>query len=156
MEMDQVSWVPRRPPMAHTTDNDFDFGDSPYSTRPPSQASFVSNADSMAPLGSAGAFKCDIMVKFLRQRQMEKLWSNSEDGEGVILKRGKGDFVCQPMNLLLERNGIFEQVSKLNVKASSCVLSQWSGLIAAGCHDRQDRGHSNISPHITAALRAIR
>jgi hypothetical protein len=49
---------------------------------------------------------------------MEKLWSNSLDGEGVILKRGKNDFVCQPSELLFENNGLFHQVCQLNVKVS--------------------------------------
>ena len=86
--------------------------------------SFISDAGSAAPLGSAGAFKCDIMVKFLRQRQMEKLWSNSDVEEGVVLKRGKNDFVCQPSELLFAHKGLFEQVSRLNVKVS-CLNSRW-------------------------------
>ena len=84
--------------------------------------SFVSRADSTAPLGSAGAFKCDTMVKFLRQRQMKKLWSNNVGGEGVILKRGKNDFVCQPSELLFEQNGLFSQVCQLDVKVSRLSL----------------------------------
>jgi hypothetical protein len=83
-----------------------------------SEFSVISDADSLAPLGSAGAFKCDIMVKFLRQRQMEKLWSNSDMEEGVVLKRAKNDFVCQPSELLLSQNGLFTQVGHLNVKVS--------------------------------------
>lgn len=83
----------------------------------------VSEADSMAPLGTAGAFKCDIMVKFLRQRQMEKLWSNSDVEEGVVLKRAKNDFICQPSELLFAHNGLFEQISRLNVKVCVAHLS---------------------------------
>ncbi|OCT46451.1 Glycosyl transferase family 2 [Cladophialophora carrionii] len=120
MEMDEISRMPQRPPMAYHND-DFDFEGPHFPTRSPSQMSFASHADSMAPLGSAGAFKCDIMVKFLRQRQMEKLWSNSVDGEGVILKRGKNDFVCQPSELLFENNGLFHQVCQLNVKVAMTV-----------------------------------
>ena len=70
----------------------------------------------MAPLGSAGSFKCNIMVKFLRQRQLEKLWSNSDIEEGVVLKRAKNDFVCAPSELLFAQAGLFEQVKRLNVK----------------------------------------
>ena len=121
MEMDPIYQMPQRPPMAYHNDDEFDF-ETPQYPRSPSQASFISNADSLAPLGSAGAFKCDIMVKFLRQRQMEKLWSNSVEGEGVILKRGKHDFVCQPSELLFEQNGLFSQVSQLNVKVSRTSL----------------------------------
>ncbi len=120
--MDHIYQMPQRPPMAyHNDDDDFDF-ETPHYPRSPSQSSFISNADSLAPLGSAGAFKCDIMVKFLRQRQMEKLWSNNVESEGVILKRGKNDFVCQPSELLFEQNGLFSQVSQLNVKVSKTSL----------------------------------
>lgn len=77
----------------------------------------------MAPLGTAGAFKCDIMVKFLRQRQMEKLWSNSDFEEGVVLKRAKNDFICQPTKLLFTQHGLFEQIGRLNVKV--CPLASW-------------------------------
>jgi len=105
----------RMPQAQHNNDMDFQF-QPPSFPRSPSQISFVSQAESESPLGSAGAFKCDIMVKFLRQRQMEKLWSNSDIEEGVVLKRGKGDFVCQPSELLLAGNGLFEQVKRLNVK----------------------------------------
>ncbi|KAK5552879.1 hypothetical protein LTR46_008954 [Exophiala xenobiotica] len=118
MEMGQM---PRMPNSALTNNRmDFDL-DPPQFPRSPSQLSFISEADSTAPLGSAGAFKCDIMVKFLRQRQMEKLWSNSDIEEGVVLKRGKHDFVCQPSELLFARNGLFEQVNRLNVKVAMTV-----------------------------------
>lgn len=130
MEMNNIYQMPQRPPLAYHNDNDddYDVESSQYPRSPsqmsgyprsPSQSSFVSRADSAAPLGSASAFKCDIMIKFLRQRQMEKLWSNSVEGEGVILKRGKRDFVCQPSELLFEQNGLFAQVSQLNVKVSN-------------------------------------
>jgi hypothetical protein len=121
--LDQISWVPRRPQATYGNEANFDFDTARYGERSPSPASFISHADSMAPIGSAGAFKCDLMVKFLRQRQLEKVWSNTEDGEGVVLKRGKGDFVCQPSNLLVERNGLFAQVGQLNVKVFAANLA---------------------------------
>ena len=118
--------MPRMPNAAHFNNHmDFDL-EPPHFPRSPSQLSFISEADSMAPLGSAGAFKCDIMVKFLRQRQMEKLWSNSDIEEGVVLKRGKHDFVCQPSELLFARNGLFEQVNRLNVKVGRSQANGFS------------------------------
>ena len=59
------------------------------------------------------------MVKFLRQRQLEKMWSyNGQAEEGVILKRGKDDFACQPRDLLGVRDGFYDQITRLNVKVS--------------------------------------
>lgn len=66
--------------------------------------------------------KCDIMAKFLRQRQLEKMWSyNSNTEEGVILKRGKDDFICQPRSLVGVQDGFYEQVVRLNVKVAISV-----------------------------------
>ena len=68
------------------------------------------------------AVKCDIMSKFLRQRQLEKMWSyNANTEEGVILKRAKDDFVCQPRALIGVRDGFYEQIVRLNVKVAITV-----------------------------------
>ncbi|KIW40901.1 hypothetical protein, variant 2 [Exophiala oligosperma] len=118
MEMDRI---PRTPTSAYSTDSSQSALEPPCFPRSPSQMSVASEADSMAPLGTAGAFKCDIMVKFLRQRQMEKLWSNSDFEEGVVLKRAKNDFICQPTKLLFTQHGLFEQIGRLNVKVAMTV-----------------------------------
>lgn len=66
--------------------------------------------------------KCDIMAKYLRQRQLEKMWSyNTNDEEGVILKRAKDDFICQPRRLRHVQDGFFEQIVRLNVKVALSV-----------------------------------
>lgn len=71
---------------------------------------------------SADSVKCDIMAKFLRQRQLEKMWSyNANDEEGVILKRGKDDFICQPRSLSSIQDGFYEQIARLNVKVAMSV-----------------------------------
>jgi hypothetical protein len=71
---------------------------------------------------SGDSVKCDIMAKFLRQRQLEKMWSyNANSEEGVILKRGKDDFVCQPKGLVGVQDGFYEQICRLNVKVAITV-----------------------------------
>lgn len=61
--------------------------------------------------------KCEIMIQYLRQRQIEKLWSDGNSTEGVVLKRTKNDFVCQPSELSQQVFGFYDEMRKLNVKA---------------------------------------
>ena len=85
--------------------------------RSPSPLSMHSFADSTTALSSPGNFvRNEVMINFLRQRQLEKLWSDSNITEGVILKRSKGDFICQPPELAQQADGYFDQVKRLNVK----------------------------------------
>lgn len=58
------------------------------------------------------------MINFLRQCQLKKLWSDINLNEGVILKRSKGDFICQPEEMSSLPGGFCDQVIRLNVKAS--------------------------------------
>lgn len=67
--------------------------------------------------------KADVMVTWLHQRQLEKLWTNNGIGEGVILKRTRDDYTCCPADLKCERNGVYEAVKALNVKVSLLNLS---------------------------------
>ena len=86
-------------------------------TRSPSPMSAHSFADSTTALTSPGNFvRNEVMINFLRQRQLEKLWSHTNTSEGVILKRSKGDFICQPPELAQQADGYFDQVKRLNVK----------------------------------------
>ncbi len=84
--------------------------------RTASPLSVRSDALSATELTSANAVRNAVMVNFLRQRQLKKLWSDTNLEEGVILKRSKGDFVCQPEELAYVPSGFFEQVQRLNVK----------------------------------------
>ncbi|KIW10772.1 hypothetical protein PV08_10071 [Exophiala spinifera] len=117
----EMNPVPRTPESVYSNDRFDSTWEPSFALRSPSRMSMASQADSSAPLGTAGAFKCDIMIKFLRQRQKEKLWSNNDTEEGVVLKRAKNDFICQPSELLFARNGLFEQISCLNVKVAMTV-----------------------------------
>lgn len=69
------------------------------------------------------------MIQYLRQRQIEKLWTDGNVSEGVVLKRAKNDFVAQPPELAQQVFGFFDEVRKLNVKVShihSLVLPSFS------------------------------
>lgn len=60
--------------------------------------------------------KADVMVAWLHQRQLEKLWTKNGIGEGIILKKSKDDYTCCPSDLKSEPEGIYEAVKLLNVK----------------------------------------
>lgn len=112
MEVEELTRVTRPQPA---------FSPSIYS-RSPSQASFVSGVESEYPVTPSEAFRNDIMLKFLYQRQLEKLWSDKSFNEqGVMLKRSKHDFICKPQNLLLRTEGLYNQVKLLNVKVAMTV-----------------------------------
>lgn len=63
--------------------------------------------------------KADVMCNWLHQQQVEKMWSSSGPGEGVMLKKARDDYMCCPKDLQAERDGFFQAVRKLNVKASN-------------------------------------
>lgn len=102
-------------------------------TPSPTAVSFISDARSVRSFNdnasdtrslNPGDVRVDIMVKFLRQRQLEKMWSyNGQAEEGVILKRGKDDFACQPRDLLGVRDGFYDQITRLNVKVHRASAS---------------------------------
>jgi hypothetical protein len=82
-----------------------------------SPQSIRSEVDSVAELASANMVRNAVMINFLRQCQLKKLWSDINQDEGVILKRGKGDFICQPEEISSLPGGFYDQVMRLNVKA---------------------------------------
>lgn len=60
--------------------------------------------------------KFDLMLQYLRQQQLEKHWADHDTTEGVILKRGRDDYICQPSKLPKHINGFFDEARRLNVK----------------------------------------
>jgi hypothetical protein len=80
--------------------------------------SIRSEVDSVAELTSANMVRNAVMINFLRQCQLKKLWSDISLDEGVILKRSKGDFICQPEDMSSLPGGFYDQVMRLNVKVS--------------------------------------
>jgi len=60
--------------------------------------------------------KSDVMVNFLHQQQMERLWTSHMPTEGVVLKKSRGNYTCSPDILRREIGGLFDQVVTMNVK----------------------------------------
>jgi hypothetical protein len=66
-----------------------------------------------------------IMVYWLRQMQMEKLWSRGLRGEGVILKKGRDNFTCCPETLKDDSAEFYNQIVCMNVRV--CLIFLPSG-----------------------------
>lgn len=65
--------------------------------------------------------KCDVMVNWLYQQQMEMLWTAGEADEGVVLKKAKGNYTCCPPDIMDEPFGFFRAIESLNVKVSQAL-----------------------------------
>lgn len=68
--------------------------------------------------GMVRNIKCEVMVNWLHMKQEENIWTTGGAGEGVVLKKAKGEFVCCPAELQIDSSGLYEMVSKLNVRVS--------------------------------------
>lgn len=90
----------------------------------PPTPSFISRPSSLYPDGdfrngesaSVLDIKSDVMVNWLHQRQLERLWAYGTPGEGVVLKKSKNNYCVAPESLLQEQGGLYDQVQQMNVK----------------------------------------
>jgi len=95
-------------------------GQSPWGSRP---ASLYPNGEyRVSQHEEPNEIKCDVMVNWLYQRQMEKLWTAGGHDEGVVLKKGKGAYTCCPADIMEEPYGFFEAIETLNVRVSHATL----------------------------------
>lgn len=62
--------------------------------------------------------KCDVMVNWLHQQQLESMWTNCGVGEGVVLKKIKDRYTACPSDLAETRGDLFDAVRALNVKVA--------------------------------------
>ena len=63
--------------------------------------------------------KCDVMVNWLHQQQLEAMWASGGPGEGVVLKKTREKFTCCPGDLAGYQNDFFDAVRALNVRVRS-------------------------------------
>jgi len=89
-------------------------GNSPWASRPASiypAGDFRNNdRDDLRDI------KCDVMVNWLYQQQMEMLWTAGGQDEGVVLKKTRGQYTCCPADIMEEPYGFFKAVEMLNVR----------------------------------------
>ena len=69
-------------------------------------------------MGELNDIKCDVMVNWLHQQQLELMWSAGSINEGVVLKKGRGDFMSCPPELMAIQGDLFESIKLLNVRVS--------------------------------------
>lgn len=62
--------------------------------------------------------KSEMMVEYVWTQQRQKMWSVGRPGEGVVLKKARGEYVCAPQLLASRPNGLFEAVRAMNVRVS--------------------------------------
>ena len=68
--------------------------------------------------------RCEIMVSWLHQQQIEKTWFDSRaKDQGVVIKRSKGDYVSCPENVADEPDGFRRAIEILNVRVCFNVLA---------------------------------
>ena len=60
--------------------------------------------------------KADVMVNWLHQQQMERMWTNGAIGEGVVLKKSRDAYTSCPAELSTYQEDFFDAVCKLNVR----------------------------------------
>jgi len=126
----------------------------PYGTlRSASALAPRTSIDSIVATPTTTAVKCEVMIQHLRQRQMERLWTDGDVTEGVVLRRAKNDFICQPPELQQQAFGCYDEIRKLNVKVRCVVTAcEWK-LTQPGCNDRQDCRNTNIPEGVQPAIR---
>ena len=66
--------------------------------------------------------KCDVMVNWLHQQQLERLWTSGGIGEGVVLKKSRDAYVACPEELSRVRDNLFDAVQRLNVRVIFLIL----------------------------------
>ncbi|KAE8454018.1 hypothetical protein EG329_007794 [Mollisiaceae sp. DMI_Dod_QoI] len=97
----------------------------------PAGSRFSSRPSSIYPAGdfrnatrqSILDIKSDVMVNWLHQQQLERLWGMENGREGIVLKKSKGDFTCSPP--ALRSNLFFNQVVAMNVRCAMTVSTHF-------------------------------
>lgn len=62
--------------------------------------------------------KCEVMVSWLHQQQLERLWYEGTDEEGIVLKKSKGIYACCPEAVGRGEMEFHKATEALNVKVS--------------------------------------
>lgn len=62
--------------------------------------------------------KCDLLANWLHARQVEKVWTKGAPGEGVFVKKSKGNYAYAPPELTTSGTDLYHAVSQMNVRVS--------------------------------------
>jgi len=114
-----------KPPMSIAETPRPGFG-TPGSATPGNGTPYGSRPVSLYPVGDfrnsqsedINEIKCDVMVNWLYQQQMERLWTAGGHDEGVVLKKSRAAYTCCPADIVEEPYGFFKAIETLNVRVS--------------------------------------
>lgn len=104
-------------------------GTSPWASRPGSIYHGDNRASQMDELKD---LKCDMMVNWLYQQQMELLWTAGGHDEGIVLKKSRGQYTCCPSDIDQEPSGFFKAIQTLNVRCAMTVNTRVIKLFLHG------------------------
>ena len=89
------------------------------SSTPGPTTPWTSRPASLAPGEEMSDTRCEILVSWLHQQQIEKTWFDVRaDDEGVVLKKSKGEYVSCPEYVGEAQHGFCRAVEALNVRVS--------------------------------------
>jgi hypothetical protein len=89
------------------------------SNTPGHNTPWTSRPASLAPGEEMSDTRCEILVSWLHQQQIEKTWFDVRaDDEGVVLKKSKGEYVCCPEHVGEAQHGFCRAIEALNVRVS--------------------------------------
>ena len=86
---------------------------TPWGSRP---ASLYPAGEGRLSQDGFNDIKCDVMVNWLYQQQMERLWTAGGHDEGVVLKKSRHNYACYPPQLRDMQFGLYESAMELNVR----------------------------------------
>jgi len=94
--------------------------------------------------------KCDVMAQWLQSKQEEKIWTRGEPGEGVLVKKSKGEYAFSPPELLYDGSGLYQAIAALNVR---CAMTVNTRVLQLFMHARPDEHYIQI--HASLRLQVI-
>lgn len=123
---------------------------SPYHFSIPSQSDIGWRSEGSHEIRDV---KCDVLAHWLRAKQEEKMWTEKRPGEGVFVKRSKGNYSFAPVELINDGTHLYEAIAKMNVRVSlnSPHFPQMSPKYLV-CHDRKLKCYQLHPPEDRTAL----
>ncbi|KAF6838080.1 glycosyltransferase family 2 protein [Colletotrichum plurivorum] len=94
--------------------------------------------------------RADVTVHSIYQDQLRKMYASAWNlGEGVVLKKGRSDFVCAPPQLATVPYGFYDMVRQLNV---SCAMTVNTPVIQSIIHGLLNSGEPKDSIPLAGGL----
>jgi hypothetical protein len=89
-----------------------------YSNHQSPNSSSVEGIPSSAGSDTIRDIKCDILANWLHTKQEEKCWTAGSLGEGVFVKKSKGNYACVPVEMMSDGSKLHQSITAMNIKVS--------------------------------------